>query len=151
MSPYQFSIHGEFFSHFDDPCHFLKVFTGDSGCPKQLADNGLPCTCPFKPTAVNLPSSTFTISKYYYRSSYCIKNKKESRSVNSVMFYEQKKLMQFQTGHNIGSNRSTVLYQFYIKTMTLFQGTYHVKITVTEKATSTVRGCLEAYLAIIRR
>ncbi|KAK6169674.1 hypothetical protein SNE40_020674 [Patella caerulea] len=88
--------------HYDDPCNFLNVFKGDAGCPKQLADNGLPCTCPFNPTAINLPPSTFTVT-----------------NINSAWGF-------------------------------LATGTYHVKITVTEKATSTVRGCLEAYLAIAR-
>ncbi|XP_055955204.1 ganglioside GM2 activator-like [Patella vulgata] len=88
--------------HYDDPCHFLNVFKTDAGCPKQLSDNGLPCTCPFNPLAINLPPSTFTVTK-----------------INSAWGF-------------------------------LATGTYRIKVTVTEKATSTVRGCLEAYLNIAR-
>ncbi|ESO89284.1 hypothetical protein LOTGIDRAFT_106327, partial [Lottia gigantea] len=48
--------------HYDDPCHFLNSFNGPKGCPKELAQNGLPCTCPFKAQAIKLPNTEFVVT-----------------------------------------------------------------------------------------
>ncbi|KAK6169675.1 hypothetical protein SNE40_020675 [Patella caerulea] len=89
--------------HYDDPCHFLNTFkgtAGGSGCPKQLSDNGLPCTCPFNPTQIRLPPTKFTVA-----------------SVSGAWSF-------------------------------LATGNYHIKISMTDKASSKIRGCLETYVNI---
>ncbi|ESO89285.1 hypothetical protein LOTGIDRAFT_154382 [Lottia gigantea] len=86
--------------HYDDPCHFLNTFKGVGGCPKQLADNGLPCTCPFNPSQIRLPPTQFDVTK-----------------VSSEWSF-------------------------------LATGTYHIKISMTEKSSKKVRGCIESFLKI---
>lgn len=45
----------------DNPCEFLSAFETSGTCPTQLASHGLPCTCPFNPSAINLPPSVFHV------------------------------------------------------------------------------------------
>lgn len=49
-------------SNYDNPCEFLSAFETSGTCPAQLAANGLPCTCPFNPSTINLPPSLFHVT-----------------------------------------------------------------------------------------
>lgn len=48
-------------SNLDNPCEFLSAFETSGTCPTQLTSHGLPCTCPFNPSAINLPPSVFHV------------------------------------------------------------------------------------------
>lgn len=48
--------------NYDNPCEFLSAFETSGTCPAQLAANGLPCTCPFNPSTINLPPSLFHVT-----------------------------------------------------------------------------------------
>nr|XP_034331269.1 ganglioside GM2 activator-like [Crassostrea gigas] len=48
--------------NYDNPCEFLAAFETSGSCPTQLAAHGLPCTCPFNPTNIDLPKSVFQVS-----------------------------------------------------------------------------------------
>ena len=50
-------------SIYDNPCEFLSAFKTSGTCPTQLEANGLPCTCPFNPTNINLPPSVFHVTQ----------------------------------------------------------------------------------------
>ncbi|KAL5011142.1 hypothetical protein ScPMuIL_013447 [Solemya velum] len=43
-------------------CTFLKAFEKSGVCPAQLQAHGLPCTCPFQPRELNLPSTDFQVT-----------------------------------------------------------------------------------------
>ena len=47
----------------DNPCEFLSAFKTSGTCPPQLTSHGLPCTCPFNPSSINLPPSVFEIAQ----------------------------------------------------------------------------------------
>lgn len=49
------------YSYYDNPCEFLSFFETSGTCPTQLEAHGLPCTCPFYPTNINLPPSVFHV------------------------------------------------------------------------------------------
>lgn len=48
--------------YYDNPCEFLSAFKTSGTCPAQLAAHGLPCTCPFNPSSINLPPSVFHVT-----------------------------------------------------------------------------------------
>ncbi|XP_061177341.1 ganglioside GM2 activator-like [Saccostrea echinata] len=49
--------------NYDNPCEFLSAFATSGTCPHQLEAHGLPCTCPFNPSDINLPPSVFEVTK----------------------------------------------------------------------------------------
>eukprot|EP00105_Crassostrea_gigas_P039344 XP_019923492.1 PREDICTED: ganglioside GM2 activator-like isoform X2 [Crassostrea gigas] len=50
-----------FGSCFDNPCELFSAFGNSGNCPVQLAAHGIPCTCPFNPTTIDLPPSVFVV------------------------------------------------------------------------------------------
>ena len=56
----QFSF---FKSNYDNPCEFLSAFKTSGTCPPQLTSHGLPCTCPFNPSTIDLPPSVFEVAQ----------------------------------------------------------------------------------------
>lgn len=48
-------------SSFDNPCELFSAFGNSGNCPVQLAAHGIPCTCPFNPTTIDLPPSVFVV------------------------------------------------------------------------------------------
>ncbi|XP_078313184.1 ganglioside GM2 activator-like [Crassostrea virginica] len=49
--------------NYDNPCEFLSAFKTSGTCPPQLTSHGLPCTCPFNPSSINLPPSVFEVAQ----------------------------------------------------------------------------------------
>ncbi|XP_048779326.2 ganglioside GM2 activator-like [Ostrea edulis] len=49
--------------NYDNPCEFLSAFKSSGTCPAQLTAHGLPCTCPFNPSNINLPPSVFEVTQ----------------------------------------------------------------------------------------
>lgn len=49
------------FSNLDNPCELLSAFVLGNGCPCALLVRGIPCTCPFNPSSIDLPPSVFEI------------------------------------------------------------------------------------------
>nr|XP_034331261.1 uncharacterized protein LOC105330228 [Crassostrea gigas] len=45
----------------DNPCELLSAFVLGNGCPCALLVRGIPCTCPFNPSSIDLPPSVFEI------------------------------------------------------------------------------------------
>ncbi|XP_048779323.2 ganglioside GM2 activator-like [Ostrea edulis] len=48
--------------NYDNPCEFLSAFKSSGTCPPQLTAHGLPCTCPFNPSDINLPPTVFQVT-----------------------------------------------------------------------------------------
>lgn len=51
-------------SDFDNPCELFSAFEISGNCPVQLAAHGIPCTCPFNPTTIDLPPSVFVVPNF---------------------------------------------------------------------------------------
>lgn len=51
-------------SNFDNPCELFSAFEISGNCPVQLAAHGIPCTCPFNPTTIDLPPSVFVVPNF---------------------------------------------------------------------------------------
>lgn len=49
-------------SYYDNICDWLSLFETSGTCPTQLVVHGLPCTCPFNPSTINLPPSLFHVT-----------------------------------------------------------------------------------------
>ncbi|XP_062574655.1 uncharacterized protein LOC134236488 [Saccostrea cucullata] len=47
--------------NYDNPCEVLSAFATSGTCPPQLEAHGIPCTCPFNPSDINLPPSVFEV------------------------------------------------------------------------------------------
>lgn len=58
---YDFSSNNN--SNYDNPCEILSAFVTSGTCPTQLQAHGLPCTCPFNPTNINLPPSVYHVAQ----------------------------------------------------------------------------------------
>ncbi|XP_067660754.1 uncharacterized protein [Haliotis asinina] len=48
--------------HYTDPCSFLNSFKQNGVCPDQFIENGIPCSCPFKPGRFHMSPTKFTVS-----------------------------------------------------------------------------------------
>ncbi|XP_078317422.1 ganglioside GM2 activator-like [Crassostrea virginica] len=45
--------------HYDSVCDFVSTYMNLWGCPTQLEQHGINCTCPFNPSSIDLPPSVF--------------------------------------------------------------------------------------------
>lgn len=51
------------FSNLDNPCELLSAFVLGNGFPCALLAHGIPSTCPFNPSSINLPPTVFEIRR----------------------------------------------------------------------------------------
>lgn len=58
---YSFKLLIIHFSNFNNPCEFLSAFVNRDGCPCALLHHGIPCTCPFNPSSIDLPPTVFQL------------------------------------------------------------------------------------------
>lgn len=107
-------------SNYDNPCELLSTYETSGTCPVKLEAHGLPCTCPFNPSTINLPPSVFHMTHL---------NRAWSLLITVSMFF-------------LNEKKSLLVYQQHLNfTCLVFQGRFRTRAEIIHARD--IVGCFE--------